>query len=355
MPSVAALAIGLVLAAGCGRSEPEQPIDLGVIAVTTSPARPATLRDSITVPGTITPLAAADFVVTAPEPAEIVELPKNEGDLVKAGEVVVRLDVPAISTEIATRQLELAEVTLRVDRARAEADRLGDLFQKGLAARNQWEASRAVLSAAETALTGVRARLDTARTMEATTIIRARFDGVVSKRWHNVGDRVVGGDADPILRIVDPSRLQISATVPTVDAARIQPGQATSVQTLAGIEPGIVALKLASSAPGATTVDVRMNFLTPTTLPIDTAVQVEIAIEERKDVLAVPAGAIQRLDTSTFVWIVNEDSQATRRDVRLGLIVGNLAQIVSGLNAGDQVVVTGIAQLNEGTPVTIGK
>ena len=73
------------------------------------------------------------------------------------------------------------------------------------------------------------------------------------------------------------------------------------------------------------------------------------------DDIAVPTDAVQRADGITFVWVPDENSLATRREVRTGLIVGNLAQVVSGLKPGDQVIITGIAQLTEGTPVTIGK
>jgi Cu(I)/Ag(I) efflux system membrane fusion protein len=156
------------------------------------------------------------------------------------------------------------------------------------------------------------------------------------------------------MRVVDPTRLQIAARVPTTDSGRIQPGQIATVLTTAGSEPALVAMKI-GPASSASTVEIRVNFLAPTTLPIDTPVQVDIAVEERKDVIVVPADAVQRVDAATFVWVPSDSSQATRREVRLGLVVNNLAQIVSGLNAGELVIVTGIAQLNEGTPITIGK
>jgi Cu(I)/Ag(I) efflux system membrane fusion protein len=154
------------------------------------------------------------------------------------------------------------------------------------------------------------------------------------------------------MRVVDPARLQIAVQVPTTDSGRIQPGQTATVQTTAGSEPGIVAMKSAP-APSGSMVEIRVNFLAPTTLPIDTPVQVDIAVEERKDVIVVPADAVQRVDAATFVWVPNDNNQATRREVRLGLVANNLAQIVSGLTAGELVIVTGLAQLNEGTPITI--
>lgn len=349
-----ALVVAGSVAAGCGRDEPDAAAT-GTIAVTTLPARLATMRDSISVSGTVAPQASAEFIVTAPEPAEIVELTRAEGDLVQAGDVLVRFEVPAIATEVATRQLELAEATTRVESARAEAARQTSLFEKGLTPRIQWEASRSALSIAETNLTQVRARFDAAKALEANMTVRARFAGLVAKRWHSAGDFVTGGVGDPVMRVIDPTKVQIAAAVPTTDSGRIMPGQTATVQTIAGTEAGIVALKTTPTGAGQPTVDVRINLLAPTTLPIDTPVQVDITVEERRDVVVVPADAVQRREGATFVWVPNESGQAMRRDVRLGLVANNLAQIVSGVAAGELVIVTGLAELTDGTPITISK
>ena len=124
----------------------------------------------------------------------------------KAGEIVARLEVPSISHEVAARQLEMSDASSRAQKAKEEETRLKGLFDKGLAARNLWEAARDALAAADANVTQAKGRLDTAKATEATLTIRARFAGIVSKRWHNPGDLVTGGDNDPILRIVDPTQ-----------------------------------------------------------------------------------------------------------------------------------------------------
>jgi len=100
---------------------------------------------------------------------------------------------------------------------------------------------------------------------------------------------------------------------------------------------------------------VRLNFITPTTLPIDTAVQVDIVVDERKDVPAIPTSALQGGSGTTFVWVATPDNLATKREVRIGLTAGTLVQIVSGLTVGEQVITTGIAELSEGSPITISR
>lgn len=341
---------------GCRRSSGADASAGGdVIAVTTEAARLTTLRDTISAPGSVVPQAAADFVVTASEPSTLADAPKQAGDTVKAGEVVARLDIPAVASELATRQVEASEAAARQATAKADLERVTSLVTQGLAPRNMLDAARNAFNAADTNLIQVRGRLDAAKAAEAATILRARFAGVVVKRWHNPGDLLTGQESDPILRIVDPARMQVSAQVPEADARRVQPGQAADVQMGDGsTEAAVVAVKL-SAASGADTVDVRLNFLAPTAQLLDTPVQAVVVVGERRDALVVPAGTIQRADGATFVWVATENNQAARREVRVGFIASNLAQIVSGLTAGEPVIVTGIAQLTDGARITVTK
>jgi len=351
-----AVLVGLIALAiaGCSR----QPLEVGgvePIAVTAQAVRLATVRDAISVNGIVTPVPVADFLIFAPVACTVDEITKNEGDRVTAGEVVVTLNIPAISSEVATRELELNDATAKLTRVKTEADRLADLYGKGLAARVQVENARSAQSSAEAAVSQARSHMDTARALQASTVIRAKFTGVVAKRFHTAGELVQGGDADPILRIVDPARLQVAAQVPLTDGGRILVGQSAMIQTPTGSEPGTVALKVSPASPTVQTYDVRVNFVTPTAAPLDTPVQVDIMVDERKDVVAIPTTALQGGGGTTFVWVATPDNIATKREVRIGLTAGSLVQIISGLTVGEMVIVTGIAELSEGTPITISK
>ncbi|HEX5069817.1 MAG TPA: efflux RND transporter periplasmic adaptor subunit [Vicinamibacterales bacterium] len=350
--TVALAGLTVMTIGACGRKAPELE-NVEPIAVTVQPVQLATVRDAVTFNGTVTPISVADFVVFAPVACTIAEINKAEGDPVAVGDVLVKLNVPSISGEIATRQLELTDATAKLDRAKAEADRLADLLSKGLASRVQAETARSSQLAAEAVVSQARAHMDAAQAMEASTIIRARFAGVVAKRWHTAGDLVQGGDTDPIIRVIDPARLQVSAQIPLTDGGRVLVGQAATVQTVNGPEPATVALKVSPASPTVQTYDVRLNFVTPTTLPLDTPVQVDIVVDERKDVPAIPATALQGGGGTTFVWVATPENLATRREVRIGLTAGTLVQIISGLAVGEQVITTGIAELSEGTPITI--
>jgi membrane fusion protein, multidrug efflux system len=81
-------------------------------------------------------------------------------------------------------------------------------------------------------------------------------------------------------------------------------------------------------------------------------VQVEIVTEQRPNVLAVPADAIVREGDAAFVFVAGADNKAHKRQVTLGLATPRDAQIVSGLQAGDKVIVQGQQGLPDGAAIT---
>lgn len=344
----------MLAASACSRgAEPE--VAGETVAVTVQAARLGSIRDVINASGTIVPTVVGDHLVFANQPAEILEITKNEGDAVKAGEVLVRLEVASVTQEINARQLELSEATQRLEAAKTDEAKLEPLVAQGLAARNKLEAARSARMAAESNLTQVKARFDAAKSSDSGSVIRARFTGTVVKRWHVPGEMVSGGESDPILRVIDPTRLQVAIQVPRAQIDRINQGQTATVQTGAATEVAVVSMKgLASDA--SPTVEVRLNLpATAAPLPLDSIVQAELVLEEFQNVVLIPAGAVQRGDKGAFVWIANEASQAVKREVRVGLSALGSTQVLSGVAAGDQIITTGIAQLTEGATVTISK
>ena len=346
----------------CSRKAGEETVAGETIAVTVQPVRTGSLRDTVSVSGNVVPAAVADFIVTADQPAEIAELPKNEGDVVKTGDLLVRLDIASITNAVATQQLELGEATTKLEAAKKDEARIEALVGQGLAARNKLEAARTTRLAAEAAVTQIRARFDATKSQESGAVIRARFPGIVIKRWHGPGETVAGGEGDPILRVIDPARLQVAIQVPLAQAERINQGQPATIQTGTGIEQAVVSMKSAATSEAATTVEVRLNLAAPATpapatptLPLDSIVQAEIVLEELQDVLLIPATAVQRDDKGPFVWLASETGQAVKRQIRVGLSATGSTQVLSGLVAGDQVIVTGIALLTEGVAVTINR
>ena len=341
----------------CRRSaRPAEGESSGLIGVTVQAARVENLRDVASASGTVVPSSAADWVVLAPETGQVASLPVKEGDVVNPGAVLVRFEIASATQELAALQLEVLEAAGRVDRAKADLGRKTMLYERGMMSRNDYEASRLDQATAESLLAQAQTRFEAAQTTQDRTVVRAPFGGKVVKVWHGVGDQVVGL-TEPILRVIDPTRVQVSVQLPVAQLARIVPGQVATVRAIAGAgdEPATVATKPDSTDPTAPTGEVRLAFTNAATLPLDTPVSVEIMLDQRSGALVVPTASVKRAPTSAYVMVAGEDSRAHQREVRVGLSTRELTQITSGLEAGEHVIVGGLDDVNDGSAIVMAR
>jgi RND family efflux transporter MFP subunit len=339
------------------RSESDEAASPGPVGVAVQEARLDTLRDAISSPGLVVPSTAGDWTVYILEPAEIVELPKREGDEVAVGDVLVRFQMASLTQEIAASELGVLEATADVQRARDAAAQTQGLFDRGMVARVQQEARQADLAAAESRLRLATSRFETIKADEARTIVRARFPGTIVNVWHAPGDALIGSASDPILRVVDRTRVQVAVQLPIQQVARIVPGQLATVRSFGGeaAELATVASRADTTDPNVATAEVRLSFAQPATLPVDSPVSVEIVLDQRTGVVVVPTAAIMNDSQGDYVVLAGDDQRAHRRDVRVGLRTRDLAHIVTGLTPGERVIVAGAGDVGEGTPIAVGR
>lgn len=339
--------------ASCGGDTPaseDAPVE---VPVTVQPVRLETVRDVLSIIGLIVPSIAGDWTVTASEPARIVEITKAVGDPVKTGEVLVRLDLPSVAEEITAADAAVADATARLTTARAELTKLTPLHDRGMISRNMFDAAREAVSTAESQLRQVEGARDAAVKLSERATIRARFDGIVITRWHQDNDFVAGTPTDGILRVIDPGKVQVAVSIPLARFSRVLPGQPVTVQPPAA-EP-VAAIVVARQPPteaDAAVAAARLEFVTPQVLPLDTQVQVEIVLDERRDVPVVLSSAIQQDAAGTFVMVAGDDGVAHRRDIRAGVVSGPVTQVLSGLTVGEKVITVGLDKISDGTRVS---
>jgi RND family efflux transporter MFP subunit len=352
-PFVALMTVA-AFCASCGREAPEETQSETIVPVTTEPARLDTIRASIRATGLVEPAPGADIVVIAPESARIAEIPKAEGDTVHRGDLLVRFEIPTITADVDAKRAEIDRATARLENARANQVRAKDLFERGIAARKEVEDAAREFADGQAGLAQAKAALSAAEQLSRRTVVRALFDGVVAKRSHNPGDLVEASASDPVLRVIDPQRLEVHALVPIGDVARLKAGASARIAEL----PDAVVLKVVSRPAaveqGTAAVPVRLSFATPTSYPVGTPVQVTIDAEEHRDVVVVPAAALVREGEETAVFIAVEN-KAQRRPVVIGLASDKDIEIKSGVKAGEPVITHGQAGLPDGAPITVEK
>ena len=353
--ALAALAVAGLVFNRCSAPPAEEVESETVVSVKTEAAAIGDIRGVVHATGVVTPAPGADLVVIAPEAARIAEVPKAVGDRVRRGDVLVRFEIPTTAAELQRQQAEVTRAQAAIDNARAAQKRAAELFERGVAARREVEDATRALADAEAALAEAQASRDAAQTVAARATVLATFDGIVEARHHNPGDLVESAAGDLVLRVIDPRRLEVVASVPLGDASRVAVGSAARLVT--GSDDGhAIALKVLSHPiavdAGTATVPVRLGFGAVANLPAGAPVQLEIDAERHTDVVLVPAAAIVREGDEAAVFVANGE-KAERRLVTLGLRDGSHVEIASGVKAGEAVIVDGHAGLPDGAAIHV--
>jgi RND family efflux transporter MFP subunit len=340
-----------VLASACAQEAPEAVVSDAVVPVTVEAAATGDIRAVIRATGIVTAAPGAELIVVAPEAARVAEIARGEGDAVAQGDLLVRFDIPTSEADVARQRAEIERTQAHVANARAAQTRAKDLFDRGVGARKDWEDADRDVAEAQASLAQAQATLASAQSVAGRSMVRAPFAGQIARRFHNVGDVVEAAASDPVLRLVDTRRLEVTALIAVTDVPRVALGatahlgdggaalRVTSRPTAVDPTTGAVPVRLAFSAPGSR-------------LAVGTPVPVDIDAERRTSVLLVPLRAVVREGEDTAVFVVDGD-KASRRAVTLGLVDQAHAEVRSGLTAGERVITQGHAGLPDGAAVTV--
>lgn len=353
---IAMLLVLAIATEGCNRVAPEEVATQGVVPVVIATAQTGTIRGVVTASGVVAPAPGADFTVTPPEAARIAEMPKAEGDRVRRGELLVRFEIPSLTAGVASRHAAVEGAQARVAAATAAQARARDLFERGIGARKEMEDADRELAEARAMLAEAQASGGAAATLAGRTVVRAPFAGVVARRTKNPGDLVEPGAAEPVLRLIDPARLEVVASVPLADVLRVEIGAPGRAIVAPDAAPRLRVLsRPAILQPDTSTAPVRLAFTGPSRLPVGTPLRVEIEAEAHENVVIVPIAAVVHEGEETFAMTAGSDGKAHRQAVTTGLANGEHVEISSGVKAGDSVIVRGQNGLPDGAAITVSR
>lgn len=328
------LVVALLLAAGCRRAEAPAPAaDAPPVAVRTAPVVRETLPAVIEVPATVRPAERA--VISAKLTGTIATLPWGLGQAVKAGDLLVTLAVPETEARVRQAQAQLAEAERAAERERT-------LVAKGVNAPD-------ALRDAEDRLRFAQAGLAEAEALLAHASIRAPFAGVVTEKQVLPGDLATPGL--PLLALESTARLRAEGTIPEQAATGLRIGQALGVRldgTDAAISGEIEELSAAADA-------VSRSLFVKVALPAGLGRSGQFArlqiVAGQAEALLVPAAALSRFGQMERVFVV-QDGHAVLRLIKTGRTDAGRLEILSGLRAGETVVVQPPPALREGARVT---
>ena len=263
----------------------------------------------------------------------------EEGDLVKAGDILLRLEKEQLSL-----QHEQARVAL--EGAQATYERTSKLHARQLVSQEEMENARHQMQTAEVNLKEARLQLDY-------TDVRASLAGVVMMRDVELGDLVRTNDVVYALADVDP--LQVRIRIPEKRMNQVRPGQEARITvdpvpdrvfqgTVKMISPGV--------DPASGTVKVTLDVPSQGLLRPGMFATVRIVTDRRPDALVVSKKALV-LETDEDDVFVVRDGKSRRVRVELGYVDGDRIEVLSGLAEGDQVVTIGHQGLKEDADVRL--
>jgi HlyD family secretion protein len=169
--------------------------------------------------------------------------------------------------------------------------------------------------------------------------VRPGFTGVLQQVPVEVGQRVAPGQN--LARVADPGRLKAELRIPETQAKDVEVGQTAQIDTRNGVVPGVVSRKDPAATNGTVTVDVTLTAALPRGAVPDLSVDGTIQLERLESALQVGRPAFgQEHSTLALFKVIDAAGNAERVQVRVGRTAVNTIEITSGLNVGDEVVLS---------------
>jgi membrane fusion protein, multidrug efflux system len=268
-----------------------------------------------------------DAVVRARTGDEIAAVPVAVGQRVSRGQPLVRVAGEAAQARV--RQAEAAQ-----EQARRAVDRLRPLHDAGAISDQEWENAVTRFEMARDDLAAARDVLTLTSPLAGTVMEVTARPGMIPS------------PGDPLVRVADVSQLVVRLQVSAPDARAIREGEPARVP---GGPTGEVSRIALQADPETRLVEVEVAFPPGSRLVPGTLERVEVRVGARPDAVQVPRDAVREGQ----VWVIDDDGRALRRSVRVGLLTTERAEIESGVEAGERVVVRGASLLSDGVRVRV--
>ncbi len=276
----------------------------------------------------------------------------HEGDRVTPESVLVRIDPERYRLEAERTEATYKKALADQHRAEADLERREELAREQLVAAEELNRARQEAERLTAEAAAARAAWNWASANERRSQVRPPRAGVINTKAVDTGQFVKAGTA--LATLVDTSRLRLRFKVSAADSLRAREGQAVSFRVAAAGEREFEAsIYHVGEVADPTTRQVELLawVRNPGTLKPGFFAEVTLATESKKGSLVVPEGAVQASERG-FVAYVTEDGKARLRLLQVGLRTETgLVEVISGLKAGETVIVEGSDRLADGVAV----
>lgn len=365
--SAPVVVIGLLLIAGVGAfiykqsaSAPEEEAKadenptLELATADVASVDRAVLSRSLPVTGSLSPLTQT--TVKAQAPGEVIEVTVREGQTVKEGDVLVRIDTRNLEAELQARQADLERAKADLSLAQLNLEKSEAVLKKGFISQNAHDATAAAWQAAQAGVKAAEAQVSLAKNALGYATVRAPFAGTISARFVQPGEKVE--ISTNLAGLVDLAHLELQAPAPTYDVPDVRVGQVARFRVNGFGDrtfEGRVERINPMTDTGSRSVMLYLSVENPDgVLKGGMFAQGDLVLDETAPVTAIPQTAVHTQAGIPYVFVI-ENGKLARRTIKLGLRSEeqNLVEITDGLADGERVVSARIETLKEGTSVTV--
>ena len=380
------LFLALVFCSSCSRREVSAKAPEALVTVGTTPVQTRPLAQHLTLSSELVPFQEID--VYAKEAGYVKELLVDYGTHVRKGQLMAVLEIPELEAQLQQDEAAIRAQGDEVSRAKNEVGRVkaqhdvlhlqygrlagvaktkpglvaqqevDDAQGKDLASESQFDAAQGAYQGAQSQLVVAKAKLAHDQALYDYTRITAPFAGVVTQRYANLGALMQAGttstQATPLVRLSQEDLFRLVIPVPESYVKYIRIGDPVEVRvpSLGRSFQGKVT-RFSVEVNGATRtmhteVDVpnTSNQLVP-----GAYAEAVLTMNQRGDALVVPLQAIDHEGDRTSVLVVSAGDRVENRPVTLGIQTPNYAEVISGVHAGESVVVSDRSTLRPGQQV----
>lgn len=289
---------------------------------------------------------------------EVREVLVREGETVKAGQVLVKMDSSDFHARLEQAGGALRAARGQLDIATKTRDNNRALLAKGFISQTAFDNAASQYGIAQANVDTAQGALSVAQKSLSDTVIHAPISGLVSSRTIQPGEKVSADNR--LLDVVDLQRMELEAAVPTSDIMSVAPGQEVQVKVegLPQTLPGKVVRINPAIQSGSRSILVYVQIDNPNgALRVGMFGDAQLTLAKKAGVLTLPQSAIRNDAGKTSVYAI-ENGKLLQKPVTLGLQgaldepgAGGVVEIVSGLEAGALVVKNNLGLLRNGTTV----
>lgn len=324
----------------------ETPTAMAVSVITASTS---SLQPTVSLNGEARPVR--DIQVSAPATGvRILQLLVDEGDTVRQGQPMARLDTNLAQAQTRAAQASVAEAESAAIRARSEYERAESIRDSGALSTEAIEQRRAAAVAADARLAAARAQLQEVNARLGGGFVRAPAAGLVIDRAAEVGRDVAG---QVLFRIAAGNDLEVAAQVSEIDVLSMQEGQTATFRLVDGSTVEGTLRRLPASIDSRTRTGEALF-----SLPQDSRVRAGMYLRGEaslpaREAITIPQSSILYEDGQAYVFVIDATNHVRRVNVALGARSGEAVEITSGLDLNQRIVGSGAAFLQDGDEVRV--